>query len=73
MTAMRLSASAVATIARVTATDARSTRTRIWTREYNEGTHGAIYRVCKSCYDKQQRALMEELRYYESQGYGMDW
>lgn len=45
----------------------------IWTRNYDEGMHGSTYRVCKSCYNKQQRALKEELRYYESRGYGMDW
>jgi hypothetical protein len=51
----------------------RHTDALIWTRDYDEGMHGPTYRVCKSCYNKQQRALERELRYYESQGYGMDW
>ncbi|MDO8425297.1 MAG: hypothetical protein Q7T01_02170 [bacterium] len=39
------------------------------TRDYDEGTHGPVYHVCKWCCDKQQRALEEELQYYESNGY----
>jgi hypothetical protein len=34
---------------------------RLWTRDYDEGMHGSTYRVCRSCYDKQQKALEEEM------------
>jgi len=37
---------------------------RIWTRDYDEGMHGATYRVCKKCYDRQQAALTKELKEY---------
>lgn len=42
----------------------KHSESRIWTRDYDEGTHGPTYRVCKSCYDKQQKALEAELHYY---------
>jgi len=41
----------------------------IATRDYDEGLHGDTYRVCPHCYDKQDKALQEELDFYESRGF----
>jgi hypothetical protein len=46
---------------------------RIWTRDYDEGSGGPVYHVCRPCYDRQQQAIREELdRYEDEYGYGLE-
>jgi protein-arginine kinase activator protein McsA len=39
------------------------------TRDYDEGSAGPTYEVCKACYDRQQAALQRELARYGDECY----